>query len=136
MNYHPMSEPQYDAMMDKFEAGVTGQEVVFPCDVDHEDHLHVLRIGDLGDGLAGRVGVLAHAGGSDSVRIFIAASEARVLAATLLTVADELDGEAPLLWLSPDKPALAGDPNGLEIIFPEGYEEGFEPGEEPDFDQN
>lgn len=107
MKYHELNPEQYQALMAKVHGGEMGPEVVFLCDAQRDDHLHVRRIGNKGIGLEGRVGVSSHSAYGVAT-LFFASAEARALAAVLLNLADELDGDTPLLFAAAPK-FIGGD---------------------------
>ncbi len=95
---YPITREEFASLMARAQAGATGEEYVFACDAQPSDHVHVRRLGEEGARIGGRVAVAAHGKRGQAV-IYLAAPEARALAARLLDAADELDGVVPLVFM-------------------------------------
>jgi len=98
---HPLSPAQYAALGQTVSRPENkGDDLSWSCDFAPKDHLHLRRLGAPGSGLEGRVGVLIHSGvnSSPGLTVYLAADEARTVAAALLNIADELDGTTPLVF--------------------------------------
>lgn len=87
----------YLALMERAQEGHAGDEQTFACSVDPDDHLHIRRLGDVGEGAEGRVGLLVHSH-EEQATVLFSPSVARIIASELLNLADELDDNAPLLF--------------------------------------
>jgi hypothetical protein len=104
--YHALSEEDYARLGEFVAHDEIGEEFALACNADAGDHLHTVRIGPKGSGLEGRVAVKVHDAEGRQLIVYLAASDARSLAAHLLNFADELDGYEPLMFWHPDE---AGD---------------------------
>lgn len=86
---------QYEALREHLNPQGMGPDFALACNVESGDHVHVRRIGPEGSRFEGRVAVMTH-GDSGQAIVYVAAPQARTLAAAILTAADELDGDTPL----------------------------------------
>lgn len=77
-----------------------GDDLGFACNATPDEHIHARRVGHAGSRLGGRASIAAHGANGYAV-VFLAAPEARRLAAHLLTIADDLDGVTPLVFTPP-----------------------------------
>lgn len=93
---HSMSPEAYMRLVQRVNNGAKGEDFEFPCNADARDHLHVTRLGDVGDRDEGRVGFLCHNLDGSVTTVILSAAEARTAAATILNIADELDSLHPL----------------------------------------
>lgn len=96
MAWNPLNEDGARSVVTAWEGG-RYTDTAFASDSRPDVHVHVLRIGDEGAGLAGRVAVAAH-GPNGEAAVYVAADEARAVAAAILNAADELDGVTPLTY--------------------------------------
>lgn len=98
--FQPISREAFADLMSRAEAGDVGEDYALACNASPQsDHVHVRRIGAEGSLLNGRVLLFTHGEeGEDVATVYIAAHEARMLAAALLNMADELDGVTPLVF--------------------------------------
>lgn len=96
---HPMTPDEYAELVFRanLDGGSSETDVVFACDVKPQDHLHFTRLGAVGSKLGGRIGMQTHGG----VIVLFSAGEARKVAASIMNLADELDGTAPLVFHPP-----------------------------------
>lgn len=98
---YPMSQEQRRSLSQEVRTidAAYGEDFSVACNADPEDHLHTRRLGLPGDAHS-RVGVAIHASSALSM-VYIHPTEARMLAAALLNLADELDGTTPLVFFPP-----------------------------------
>lgn len=101
MNDYSLDGGQWEALKASAETDEgRGEDFSLACNVQATDHVHTRRIGAVGSGLAARVAIATH-NVDDSITVFLAAPEARTLAAALLNAADEIDGVTPLVFFPP-----------------------------------
>lgn len=103
MSLHPMTPSEYAALLEAArQPSALGERKAFTCDVDDFDVFHMQRVGAPNSRLAGRIGLCTHSGDEDpGAVVFVSAPEARMIAASLLNLADELDGTTPLNFHPP-----------------------------------
>lgn len=108
MNRTPITVAEYMALREAVQTDpdATGPDLELVCSTTEHDHLHVSRLGAPGQSY-GRAGLRFHSPDSANT-ILVSATEARVLAAHLLDIADELDGTVPLVF-------FPRDPDGSEV---------------------
>lgn len=101
-------DPRYDLDGGQWEAlqalmgdpSNIGDDLAIACNVTSDDHVHARRVGATGSRFEGRVALAMHSS-AGAVFVYVAAPQARRLAAHLLTAADELDGLTPLVFHKP-----------------------------------
>lgn len=108
MTDYSLDGGQWEALREQITDGVQGEDFALACNAAREEHVHVRRVGEAGSRLGGRVVVSTH-GQPGAVPIFLAAPEARMLAAAILDAADDLDGVTRLNYVpvTPDEIADA-----------------------------
>ena len=92
-NYKQMTEEQFETLMHRIhtDADCMGEESVYACTASPYDHFHTRRLGDKKGGDNSRVGVMVHSE-TGVTTLFFSAADARSIAETLLTLAEEIDG--------------------------------------------
>lgn len=115
MTDYSLDGGQWEALREQITDGVQGEDFALACNAAREEHVHVRRVGEAGSRLGGRVVVSTH-GQPGAVPIFLAAPEARMLAAAILDAADDLDGVTPLVYMPPGPDGYAAHD---EIATPE-----------------
>lgn len=109
MDDYSMNEAAWRSLVAQASRGFIGADEGFACNVSPTEHLHLRRIGVPGSGLSARVQIATHGSADDhedpagALMLYFAAPEARQIAARLLNLADEIDGQAPLLFFAEDE---------------------------------
>lgn len=108
MTDYPVSPDEWQALTAEAETpGGLGEMFEIACNVDPDtDFLQARRVGRAGASTS-RAAIYVHHSDDMYATVYVAAAEARKIAAHLLNIADEIDGKTPLVFF----PRL---PNGEE----------------------
>lgn len=102
MKDYSLSDAEHHALIEEVGSvpAAYGPDFALACNLAEEDHVHARRVGTVGKAHA-RIAVSVH-DETDQQSIFLHPAQARVLAARLLNLADELDGTTPLVFFPRD----------------------------------